>query len=79
MIELQDKKINHKIIEELDQRMKYDEYSMSSDHNQHSSGKPRQKLPFRLLLAVSKSFFYENEKMKIENSMFYGPPTNCSN
>jgi len=88
MFESLDKKIHQKIIEKLDQRMKYDESSTTGHHNEHSSGRARQKRPYRLVPVTPKSIIDENNKEKNENSIilnqhqttsiFYGPPTNCS-
>jgi len=86
MIELQDKKIDQKIIKELDQRKKYDESSMTNGHSQHSSEKRRQKRPYRLIPVAEKNIFDESTKNKNsiilnenqKSSIFYGPPTNCS-
>jgi len=77
LIESQDKKMEQKIIQELNKRMKHDEFSA---FNNHSPGKPRQKRPFRLIPTAHKNRFEEsnilNEHQK--TGIFYGPPTNCS-
>jgi len=84
IIESQDKRIHQTIIEELDKRMKYDK-SLLVQENQYSSGRVRQKRPYRLLPTQNKGFggIEKNENninlnQHQRNSIFYGPPTNCS-
>ena len=86
MIKSHDEKIDKNIIKKLDQRKAFDESSMASDHNnQHLPGRTRQKRPYRLIPTAQKKRPNENnENNKIilidhqKTSIFYGPPTNCS-
>ncbi len=87
MFQSQDKRINEKIITEIEQRMKNDESPMADDEHQYSPGRVRQKRPFRLIPVQKESFIGENEKnenkINILNqhrkaTIFYGPPANCS-
>ena len=77
MIEFRDKMISQKIIKEIDQRMKYCESSKTDDRNRHSTGRAREKRPFRLIPIAQKKMLNEDMNKMNENSIFYGPPFNC--
>jgi len=59
MIEFQDNMISQKTIKEIDQRMKYYESSKTDDRNRHSTGRAREKRPFRLIPIAPKKMSNE--------------------
>jgi len=64
-----------KINKELDMRMK----ELSINHHHSSSGKSRQKRPYRLIpVHKTKEPDDGNDIINPQPLPFYGPPTNCS-
>jgi len=85
MFESQDRRVHEKIITEIEQRMKYDESLMAEEHQYPSAGRVRQKRPFRLIpVKKEKSDLNEHSensiifKQRQKTTIFYGPPSNCS-
>jgi len=79
-IESQDESIDQKITKEVEKKMK--EF-LKGDHSNFSSGKARQKRPYRLLPITKKGpGDKKNNQGEIISSnqprRFYGPPTSCS-
>ena len=72
-IESQDEKMDKKINKELDKRMK----ELFIDHHHSSSGKSRQKRPYRLIPALKPQGTGDGTNITTQQPLpFYGPPTN---
>jgi len=78
-IESQDESIDQKITKEVEKKMK--EF-LKGDHSNFSSGKARQKRPYRLLPITNKGpgdkKNHQGEIISNQPRRFYGPPRNCS-
>jgi len=85
VVNSQDKRMDEKIIKELDHRMADVTAQYNNSNPPYSSGKSRQKRPYRLLPLKNDDGRPGGDGNEISNqliinrpSKFYGPPTNCS-